>query len=337
VEGLAGKAPATLVAELQTEALTIPRAGQDLATIDVDAKLTGKVSASALEAELRIPSGTVRLPNRIPRRIQPLDQRPDIVVGKPPKRSTLAGAGKAPTEPYHVRVQVLAPGRFFIKSDNPRMNVELRADVTADYQDRLALEGDVETVRGQVEPIGGRIFDVKRGRVRFTGEPMAGMLEVQAQYNNPAAKVYVAVAGTIEKPDVKLTSEPAMEESQIALLIATGRAELKAGSGGVSSLASEETGKAALGAVATTVFRDVLSDKLPVDTVALDSSQLRAGKYVTDKIYVGYTRRFNANPEQGENTNEVRVEYQISPRWTFQSRYGDAQSGGASVLWSKDY
>jgi translocation and assembly module TamB len=58
---------------------------------------------------------------------------------------------------------------------------------------------------------------------------------------------------------------------------------------------------------------------------------------VTDKIYVGYTRRFNAKIEQGENTNEVRVEYQISPRWTFESRYGDNQSGGASLIWSLDY
>ena len=37
------------------------------------------------------------------------------------------------------------------------------------------------------------------------------------------------------------------------------------------------------------------------------------------------------------NTNEVRVEYQISRRWTLESRYGDAQSGGASLIWSKDY
>jgi translocation and assembly module TamB len=232
---------------------------------------------------------------------------------------------------------LLVPGHFFIKGDNPRANIELRADLTAEYQERLSLEGDVETVRGQVEPIGGRIFDVRRGRVRFTGDPMLGGLEIQAQYDNPQAKVFVAVTGTVEKPDVKLTSEPAMEESQIALLIATGRTELKAGTGGTSALTSDELGKAALGAVATQVFRDVLTDKLPVDTVSLDASQIRAGKYLTDKIYVGYTRRFNANPDQGENPNEVRVEYQISPRWTFQSRYGDAQAGGASLFWSKDY
>ena len=38
-------------------------------------------------------------------------------------------------------------------------------------------------------------------------------------------------------------------------------------------------------------FKDLISDKLPLDSVSLDSSQLRAGKYLTDKIYVGYTRR----------------------------------------------
>lgn len=58
---------------------------------------------------------------------------------------------------------------------------------------------------------------------------------------------------------------------------------------------------------------------------------------MTDKIYGGYTRRFNARPEAGENTNEARVEFQISPRWNFEVKYGDANTGGASLIWSKDY
>ena len=128
-----------------------------------------------------------------------------------------------------------------------------------------------------------------------------------------------------------------LEEAQIAMLIATGTAELKPGAGGVGTLTGEEAGKAALGAVATQVFKNLVADKLPLDTVALDSSSLRAGKYVTDRIYVGYTRRLDVQLEDGVNRNEVRVEYQITRRWSFESRYGDAQSGGASVIWSKNY
>ncbi|HVI95122.1 MAG TPA: translocation/assembly module TamB domain-containing protein, partial [Anaeromyxobacter sp.] len=61
------------------------------------------------------------------------------------------------------------------------------------------------------------------------------------------------------------------------------------------------------------------------------------GKYVTNNLYVGYVYRFDARPERGENENEVRVEYQITPRWTFESSYGNAATGGASVIWSRDY
>jgi translocation and assembly module TamB len=336
--GLARRsAPADVTAELRLRALTIPRAGQDLATFDLDARVTGTASPDALDLEVAVPTGTVRLPNRLPRKIQSLEPREDIVIGTPRGKEP-PGLAAAALRDYRARAHVVAPSRFFVRSDNPRMNVELRADVTAVYANGLSLEGEVETVRGQIEPIGGRIFDLKRGRARFTGAGyQEAVLEVQALYEHPAAKVTVAVSGTVEHPEVKLSSEPPMDESQIALLIATGQTSLKAGSGGVGTLSSEEAGTAALGVVATQVFKDVIADKLPVDSVSLDSSQLRAGKYVTDKIYVGYTRRFNAKIEQGENTNEVRVEYQISPRWTFESRYGDNQSGGASLIWSLDY
>jgi len=135
---------------------------------------------------------------------------------------------------------------------------------------------------------------------------------------------------------VKLASDPPMDEAQIALLLATGHTELKAGTGGVDPNL-QEAGSAALGAASGLFFKDVLADKLPVDTVSLDASQIQAGKYLTDKIYVGYTRRFYAKPELGENTNEARVEFQISPRWNFEVSYGDANTGAASLIWSKDY
>ncbi|HEX8910260.1 MAG TPA: translocation/assembly module TamB domain-containing protein, partial [Anaeromyxobacteraceae bacterium] len=336
--GLARKgAPAAVTASLEARDLLVSRAGQDFATVTTTASLSGQISAGGLDAELRIPRALVRLPDRLPtRKIQPLDQRTDIVVAPFHRQETKEVAGPAST--FHAKVHVLVPNRFQIKGDSPRTDVELKADVVAEAEaGDLYLTGTVETLRGQVEPIGGRTFDLKHGRVQFTGEAAAaGVLDVQAVYVNPAATVTVAVTGTVEKPQMKLTSEPAMDEGQIALLVATGRTELKPGTGGVQSPV-QEAGNAALGALTNQVFKDLIADKLPVDTVSLDSSQLRAGKYVTDKIYVGYTRRFNARPEENENTNEVRAEYQISRRWTFDVRYGDAGTGGGSLIWSKDY
>jgi translocation and assembly module TamB len=65
------------------------------------------------------------------------------------------------------------------------------------------------------------------------------------------------------------------------------------------------------------------------------------GTYLTDDLYLGYTGRLGAAQQQSstrrENNNAVRLEYQFSPQWSVEGEYGDAQQGGADVIWSKDY
>jgi translocation and assembly module TamB len=332
---------ARLDARLDAKEFTVARAGMDLATLDLRAEATGTYAARVLAVDVAVPGGVVRLPQRSPRDLQTLERRKDIVVGRPSERRRRAGrpAGVAAESPSKLTVHVVVPRNLFVKSDDPRVDVELKADVR--YERAGAEEhatGTVDVIRGTVEPIASRTFTLERGRVQLTGGPLAAtMLDVEARYRNPAAVVTVTVQGPAAHPEIRLESQPPMDEGKIAMLIATGRVDLKAGSGGVGTLTGEEAGRAALGALATQAFRNLVAKKLPLDTVALDSGAVRAGKYVTDKIYVGYTRRFEADPARGENSDEVRVEYQINRRWTFESRYGNAQSGGASLIWSKEY
>lgn len=345
LRGLRGAGPAALEARLVSDALAVPRYGMTVATIDLRADARGSWDGSTFAVDVVVPSGVVRLPSRQPRELQSLEPRKDITVGRAAARrrrtlrATQASGPAVPERPLTLKARVRVDRNLFVKSDDPRVDVELKADVEyertggEDY-----MQGFVEVIRGSVEPLGGRTFVVERGRVQFTGGPPgASMIDVQARYDNPAAVVTVNVQGPTSKPEIQLHSEPPMDDAQIAMLIATGRVEVKAGSGGVGTLTGEEAGKAALAAIATQAFKDLVADKLPLDTVAIESGALRAGKYVTDKIYVGYTRRFDADPQRGENADEVRVEYQISQRWTFESRYGNAQSGGASLIWSRQY
>jgi translocation and assembly module TamB len=335
---------AALTAHLAASAFTVSRAGMELATLDLDADAKGTLAPEELAVDVHVPRGTVRLPRRVPRTLQPLDGRKDIVVGRRPEPraapKAAPGPGGAAPKAQVVRVHVAAPGKLFVKSDDPKIDVELRADVTYELEEGGEFaRGAVEVVRGSIEPIGGRIFVIERGAVRFTnGPPEAALLDFQAKYTNPAAVVTAKVTGTLRSPELKLTSSVGtMSDADIALLLLTGRAEAKAGSGGVGSVTGEEAGKAVLGVLATQAFKNLVQDKLPLDTVALDAGGFRAGKYVTDRIYVGYVRRWDADPTKNQNEDEVRVEYQISPRWMFESRYGNAQSGGANLIWSKDY
>lgn len=346
LRGLASRERPALEAHLVSEGFGLSRYGMDVATVDLRADATGSYDGATLAVEVTIPKGVVRLPPRQPRELQTLEPRKDIQIGRRAERRRRAKApagavapAAASERPFTLKARVRVDRNLFVKSDDPRVDVELKADVEyeraggADYA-----QGFVEVIRGSVEPLAGRPFVVERGRVQFTGGPPgASMLDVQARYDNPAAVVTVNVQGPTTKPEIQLHSQPPMDDAQIAMLIATGRLEIKAGSGGVGTLTGEEAGKAALAAIATRAFKDLVANKLPLDTVAIESGALRAGKYVTDKIYVGYTRRFDADPQRGENADEVRVEYQINPRWTFESRYGNAQSGGANLIWSRQY
>ncbi len=339
-------ASAQLDAHASTSALPIMRAGQDLATLDLQVDATGTLRGRRLDATVTVPRGTVRLPKRVPRTLQSVDSRGDIVVGRRPeherrKPSGAAGAPepKAPDEArqLEVRIRFVIPGRFLVKSDSPRTNLDLKGDVVLELAGgEPYAKGSVEVIRGSVEPIGGRNFEIERGRVQFTGGPPgAAMLDVQAKYVSPSATVHVTVSGPATAPELKLSSEPSMDDATIALLIATGRTDFKPGSGGVAK--GEEAGNAALAAIASKAFKDLVSDKLPVDSFTADASAIRAGKYIRDKVYVGYVRNFEAKPEQGQNQNELRFEYQITPRWMFQVRAGDAQTGSASLMWQRDY
>jgi translocation and assembly module TamB len=341
------KGKAALEARLAADAFTVTRAGQDLATLDLRADVRGSYEAGTLAVDVHVPRGVIRLPKRSPRSLQPLEARGDIVVGRRAERrrraraaqetATVAAAATAPVRPFTVTTRVRVDRNLFVKSDDPKVDLELRADVEWERAgSEQYAQGFVEVIRGTVEPVGGRTFVVERGRVQFTGgPPTAAMLDVEAKYNNPAAIVTVKVQGPATKPQIELESQPQMDDAQIAMLIATGRTEIKAGGGGVEM--KGEAGKAALALLATQVFKDLVADKLPLDSVALEAGGVRAGKYLTDKIYVIYVRRFEADPLRGENVDEVRVEYQITPRWMFESRYGNAQAGGASLIWSKEY
>ena len=192
-------------------------------------------------------------------------------------------------------------------------------------------------VRGTVEPISGRVFHVERARVSLPGGAVTGaQLDVVARYDNPVAVVTVTLTGPVTKPAIQMSSRPPLDDASIAMLIATGRTEMNLNTTGVAPMTAQEAGSAMVAAAASAAFTG-LAEKLPVDQLSVDTSRVRAGKYLTDKLFLGYAYRFDAKPENGENLNEVTAEYRFGTRWKLEVRYGDAPAGDASVIWSFDY
>jgi translocation and assembly module TamB len=140
----------------------------------------------------------------------------------------------------------------------------------------------------------------------------------------------------------KPTSDPPLTETEIYTLLATGRRTLRRGSGASSSGTAQAA--SIVGSLLASEAKKIISDKLPLDVFSieagdsgLDLATLEVGKYIGTKVYIGYTGQFNADRTRGENANAVRFEYQFTPAWGFELGYGDAGSGGADVIWTKDY
>ncbi|HSN92436.1 MAG TPA: translocation/assembly module TamB domain-containing protein, partial [Anaeromyxobacteraceae bacterium] len=345
VRGLAGGAPARLEGRLAASSLTLVRGAQEVATLDGAATVRGDLAEGRLEATVEIGRTAVRLPKQLPRELQTLDRRRDIVVGRAriPRPAPSAGRpAPAGPPPVAARVRLVASDRIEVRSQSPRASVDLVADVTLTVAGGQVLaEGSVDVARGEVEPISGRNFTLERGKVRFTGgPPRAGTLEVRATYRNPAATVTVTITGPLSGPparyEIDFSSDPHMDEGAIAMLIATGQADFRPGTGAVGTLEPEEAGRAALGAVVTRVFTGLVAEKLPLDSV-LDASTLRAGTYIGDRVYVTYVRRFDAKTEKGEATDEVQLQYRVSRDWKLEAAAGSARNFGASLIWTRDY
>jgi translocation and assembly module TamB len=275
--------------------------------------------------------------------LQPLEDRPDIVIGEAaaaPAGTEADGSAAAPRGPGSraVTIRVRADG-VLLKSDQPRVHVELRTDSTWEATATpVKASGTLDAVQGTFEPVAGRIFKVVRGRVAFSGGEIGeGQLDLAADYEALSTKVHATVGGTVRSPKLRLTSEPPLDEASLAMLIVTGKADLTVGGTQGTALTAQDAGMAAATAVANRIFEEQLGEKMPLDTLVLDTKAVTAGKQLTDRIFVSYVRRFDARPELGENTDEVRVQYHLTQRWTLESRYGNAGAGGASIMWQKDY
>ncbi|MEN9800450.1 MAG: hypothetical protein RL653_4147 [Pseudomonadota bacterium] len=305
--------------------------------------------------ELRMPEGMdVELPQVKRKDLQDLDRPEDVfrvqhgrwLDGLPRRlREARARAGAEPGPPGRTWRAALYTGRGVVVRGLDLVAVmNLEEGFRVEYQDALRLFGEVKLPSGRFEVLGRRFVLQKDSTVKFQGPAKAPLVNVSAAWTSEREQVTVtmAVRGTGSELQLKPTSQPPLPESDIYTLLATGRRQLKRGSG--SSMTGAEAATV-VGSALASQLRKTLPAKVPLDVLtveageegSLSGSRLEAGTYVTDKVYVGYTGRLGANAQRGENGHEVRFEYQVTPQWSLEASFGDALSGGADLVWTKDY
>lgn len=248
-----------------------------------------------------------------------------------------------------LRVALIMPDNLVLRGQNIRpggptgaalgdINITIGGDmeIRKSPGDVVRLFGTVQTVRGTYE-FQGRRFNLDRGgRIRFVGDTEINpFVDISATRQIPTTGVEakVTITGTVKQPELSLSSNPPLEESDILALIVFNRSVNELGAGERSSLAAT-AGGIATGFIAAPLG-DSIGRALDLDlfeiTTTTESGELGAG--ITAGQQIGDRAFLRLRQEFGErSTTEFMLDYQLARFLRLQLTAAPQTSGSANRI-----
>jgi translocation and assembly module TamB len=198
----------------------------------------------------------------------------------------------------------------------------------------IAPVGTINTVRGTYDFQGRRFDLVRGGTVRFDGTSIVNpQLNISAtrQIPNTGVEATVKISGTVQAPQLALSSNPPLEESDILALIVFNRQVNELGTGERSSLAATAGGIAS-GFIAAPLGESI-GKALDLDifeiTTTTESGELGAGvtvgQQIGDRAFIKLRQMFGER-----SVTEFLTEYQLTDFLRLQATASPETTGSAN-------
>ncbi|RZJ96750.1 MAG: hypothetical protein EON88_06005, partial [Brevundimonas sp.] len=226
-------------------------------------------------------------------------------------------------------IQIRSPGGD-IRIVGRGLNVEM--GVNARVQGSIAqpqLTGTARVVRGDYEFAGKRFIFDDRGTVSLSTDPARIRLNLSATREDPALTATIRVTGTAARPEIALTSTPALPQDEILAQVLFGRS--------ASQLSGFEAAQLAAGvaSLAGGGGFDVIGnlrelaglDRLSFGGEA-SSLTVAGGRYITDDVYLEIIGG-------GEGGAAVNVEWQVRRNLAISSKFGGQGDASLSIRWRR--
>jgi hypothetical protein len=199
-----------------------------------------------------------------------------------------------------LRVQLALPDQFFVRNNVVRG--ELRGDVLVlGTPSNPALVGRIEARDTEVT-FKDRIYVLDAGTVDFIDpNNLVPYVNLSARSTIQAVDVRVQANGTPDKLRLELTSTPAMSQTDILTLIATGKTGKELGESGTGGLATasnflldQVAGGVARGITDQGVVDVVKVKPGSVDPASPGGASFTVGKRINEKLTITYTQDITA-------------------------------------------
>jgi translocation and assembly module TamB len=217
------------------------------------------------------------------------------------------------------------------------VNVTVRGDLALVKRTEapLIITGDITTIRGTYQ-FQGRRFDILReGRIVFPGlAEIDPLLDLAAQRTISGVETEVTIGGTLRQPEVRLSSQPPLDEADILSLIVFNQPVNQLGASEQVSL-GRRAASLATGFVTTRLTQSV-GGALDLDLVELDAGgddvqglapSVTLGEQVGQNLFLKVRQQFGP-----ASASQLVLEYEFADWMRLQSTVSDERGQSQSLF-----
>ncbi|WP_339915033.1 translocation/assembly module TamB domain-containing protein [uncultured Brevundimonas sp.] len=210
------------------------------------------------------------------------------------------------------------------------LNVEMSVDarVTGSIAQPI-LSGEARVIRGDYDFAGKRFVFDDRGTVSLSTNPARIRLNLSAVREDPALTATIRVTGTAARPQIALTSAPALPQDEILAQVLFGRSASQLSPFEAAQLAASVASLAGGGGFDVIGnLRELAGlDRLSFGGEA-SALTVAGGRYLSDNVYLEVIGG-------GVGGAAVNVEWQVRRNLTVSSKFGGQGDASLSIRWRR--
>ncbi len=291
-----------------------------------DIKATGDEAGGKISGGLTVNRAELNLNAALPPSVASVEVENDPGRKEEP-------AETAPAYPMTLDLYLDVPGKAFVRGRGLDSEWAGRLDVKG-TADQPIVTGSLNAVRGQLDLV-GKSFDIKNSSVSFGGGvSLDPKLNIAGVHTTDDLTVTAEVVGVASKPEIRLSSVPALPRDEVLsrVLFGTGKGNLgPLEAAQLAAAAAELSGATGNGPGILGRIRNIAGvDVLRVEDGA-NGPAVAAGKYVAEGVYVG------AKQGSKPGSSGVEVEVEITPNISVKSEAGQTGDSNIGVQFKWDY
>jgi translocation and assembly module TamB len=249
-------------------------------------------------------------------------------------RQTRARAGlgtqseNQPATSLSLDLLIMAPNRIFIRGRGLDAELGGRLRLRGSASD-ITPSGQFQLIRGRFDILGKRLT-LTEGRVTLRGA-LDPYLRFVAETDAEEITAKIVMEGLASAPEVRFTSSPELPQEEVIARLIFGRGLDKISGFQAAQLASAIATLRGGGPGILGTFRSELGlDDLDVTTTQDGTTEVSAGRYISDNVYSEITA-------DGEGRQQIELNLDVSRHVTVRGRANNDGNTGIGIFFEKDY